>query len=176
MPVDSGPSKASEPPSWAGMPRCSAYQRDNASGSRAFRNTPPNPIAFAIRQLLAPSFQLPASSCGRQGYWLPRDETRARYSASRSISSSFGLCLASRGVRGALSSITRAGLGWPTRSRALAFTALVAENRAGLRFVTARLSMLYDPLERKRAPGSFFRNGVKAPDGALGHMAGTAGE
>jgi hypothetical protein len=32
-------------------------------------------------------------------------------------------------------------LGCPTRSRALAFTALLAENVAGLRFVMARLSM-----------------------------------
>jgi hypothetical protein len=32
-------------------------------------------------------------------------------------------------------------LGCPTRSRALAFTALVAENRAGLRFAMAKMSM-----------------------------------
>jgi len=35
----------------------------------------------------------------------------------------------------------RTGLGWPTRSRALAFTALAAENVLGLRFVMARMSM-----------------------------------
>ena len=56
------------------------------------------------------------------------------------ISSSLGLCLAARPVRGSVES-TRAGLGWPTRSRALALTALVAENRVGLRFLTARMSM-----------------------------------
>jgi hypothetical protein len=32
-------------------------------------------------------------------------------------------------------------LGWPTRSRALAFTAFVAENFPGLRFVMARTSL-----------------------------------
>jgi hypothetical protein len=32
-------------------------------------------------------------------------------------------------------------LGWPTRSRALALTALAAENRGGLRFGMARTSM-----------------------------------
>jgi hypothetical protein len=52
------------------------------------------------------------------------------------ISSSLGLCLASRPVRGSVFT-TRAGLGWPTCSRALAFTALVAENRPGFRFVVA---------------------------------------
>jgi len=40
-----------------------------------------------------------------------------------------------------LSLSTRAGFGWPTRSRALALTAFAAENRAGLRFVTAKTSM-----------------------------------
>src|SRR5271165_3700383 len=50
------------------------------------------------------------------------------------ISSSLGLCLVSRPVRGSVST-TRAGLGWPTRSRAFALTALVAENFPGLRFV-----------------------------------------
>jgi hypothetical protein len=35
----------------------------------------------------------------------------------------------------------REGLGWPTRSRALAFTALDTENLAGLRFVMAKKSM-----------------------------------
>jgi len=43
-------------------------------------------------------------------------------------------------VRGSVES-TRAGLGWPTRSRALALTALVAEKGVGLRFLTARMSM-----------------------------------
>lgn len=61
-------------------------------------------------------------------------------SASWMISSSFGLCLAARPVRSPVER-TRAGLGWPTRSRALALTALVAENFPGLRFVMARLSM-----------------------------------
>ena len=56
------------------------------------------------------------------------------------ISSSLGLCLVARPVRGSVS-ITRAGLGWPTRSRALALTALVAENFPGLRFVMASMSM-----------------------------------
>ena len=60
---------------------------------------------------------------------------RKRYSSCRIRSSSFGLCLASRPVRG-VSTTTLAGLGWPTRSRAFAFTAFVAENRPGLRFVT----------------------------------------
>ena len=35
----------------------------------------------------------------------------------------------------------REGFGWPTRSRALALTALVAEKWAGLRFAMARMSM-----------------------------------
>ena len=56
------------------------------------------------------------------------------------MSSSLGLCLVARPVRGSVER-TRAGLGWPTRSRALALTALVAEKRGGLRFVTARTSM-----------------------------------
>jgi len=56
------------------------------------------------------------------------------------ISSSLGLCLALRPVRG-LSATTRDGLGWPTRSRALALTALAAEKRAGLRFPMTRMSM-----------------------------------
>ncbi len=56
------------------------------------------------------------------------------------ISSSLGLCLAARPVRGSVA-ITRAGLGWPTRSRALALTALAAENFPGLRFVMASMSM-----------------------------------
>src|ERR1035441_9305711 len=62
------------------------------------------------------------------------------------ISSSLGLCLVARPVRGSVDS-TPAGLGWPTRSRALAFTALMAENGVGLRFVTARTSM--EEIERK---------------------------
>jgi hypothetical protein len=62
------------------------------------------------------------------------------YSPLRMISSSLGLCLIWRPVRGSVS-MTRAGLGCPTSSRALALTALVAENVAGLRFVMARLSM-----------------------------------
>ena len=64
------------------------------------------------------------------------------YSSCRRISSSLGLCLASRPVRGSVSN-TRAGLGWPTRARALAFTALVAENFAGLRFLMPQLAFLY---------------------------------
>ena len=48
--------------------------------------------------------------------------------------------MVARPVRGSVS-ITRAGLGWPTRSRALALTALVAENFPGLRFVMASMSM-----------------------------------
>ena len=43
-------------------------------------------------------------------------------------------------MRGSVST-TRAGLGWPTRSRALALTALVAEKRAGLRLAMAKMSM-----------------------------------
>ena len=62
------------------------------------------------------------------------------YSSCPMISSSLGLCLALRPVRG-LSATTRDGLGWPTRSRALALTALAAENRTGLRFPMARMSM-----------------------------------
>ena len=61
-----------------------------------------------------------------------------RYSSWRMISSSLGLCLMARPVRGSVS-ITRAGFGWPMRSRALALTALAAENFPGLRFVMARL-------------------------------------
>jgi len=85
-------------------------------------------------------------SCG-EGFGPPRFQKgfAARrfghsYSSWRMISSSLGLCLVSRPVRGSVS-MTRAGLGWPTRSRALAFTALVAENIPGLRFVMARMSM-----------------------------------
>jgi len=51
-----------------------------------------------------------------------------------------GLCFVARPVRGSVES-TRAGLGCPTRSRALDLTALVAEKGVGLRFVTARSSM-----------------------------------
>lgn len=65
---------------------------------------------------------------------------RQRYPSCRMTSSSLGLCLTARPVRG-FSSITRAGLGWPTRSRALALTALAAEKRAGLRFAMVRMSM-----------------------------------
>src|SRR5208282_5871560 len=61
-------------------------------------------------------------------------------SSCRMSWSRLGLCLASRPVRGSLST-TRAGLGWPTRSRALALTAFVAVNLGGLRFVMARKSM-----------------------------------
>ena len=64
----------------------------------------------------------------------------AGYSAWRRISSSFGLCLAWRPVRGS-DWTTRLGLGWPTRSLALALTALDAEKVGGLRFVMARTSM-----------------------------------
>src|SRR5205814_4930602 len=39
MPKDDGPSKASEPPSCRGIPRCWAYQAESFSGSLAFRNT-----------------------------------------------------------------------------------------------------------------------------------------
>src|SRR6202453_2254581 len=52
------------------------------------------------------------------------------------ICSSWGLCFCSRPVRGSVSS-TRAGFGCPTLSRALSFTALVAENFPGLRLVMA---------------------------------------
>ncbi len=62
------------------------------------------------------------------------------YSSPRRIWSSFGLCFALRPVRG-LSGSTREGFGWPTRSRALAFTAFAAEKTAGLRFAMAKLSM-----------------------------------
>jgi hypothetical protein len=62
------------------------------------------------------------------------------HSASRITSSSLGLCLVSRPVRGS-DSTTRAGFGWPTRSRALAFTDLATENFPGLRFVMASMSM-----------------------------------
>jgi hypothetical protein len=44
----------------------------------------------------------------------------------------------------------RAGFGCPTRSRALAFTALVAENGVGLRFVMASMSM--EEFGTKRKP------------------------
>src|ERR1035437_5745789 len=50
-------------------------------------------------------------------------------------------------------SITRAGFGWPTRSRALALTALVAENFPGLRFVMASMSMKEVLPEWKCPPG-----------------------
>lgn len=59
-----------------------------------------------------------------------------RYSSSRSTSSSWGLCFRARPVLGSVST-TRDALGWPTRSRALAFTALVTENLPGLRFFIA---------------------------------------
>jgi len=62
------------------------------------------------------------------------------YSSCRISSSSFGLCFTSRPWRGSVS-MARAGLGWPTRSRALALTALAAENLPGLRFVILRMSM-----------------------------------
>jgi hypothetical protein len=56
------------------------------------------------------------------------------------ISSIFGLCFAFRPVRGA-SGKTREGFGWPTRSRALAFTAFAAENPVFFRFAMAKTSM-----------------------------------
>jgi hypothetical protein len=62
------------------------------------------------------------------------------YSSCRKTSSNLGLCLVERPVRGSVES-TREGLGWPTRSRALALTALVAENLSSLRFVMAKMSM-----------------------------------
>ena len=62
------------------------------------------------------------------------------YSVWRRRSSSLGLCLAWRPVRGS-DWTTRLGLGWPTRSLALALTALDAEKVAGLRFVMASMSM-----------------------------------
>ena len=68
----------------------------------------------------------------------PRSFGRNQDSPCWMISSSLGLCLAWRPVRGSVFMI-RAGLGWPTRSRALALTALAAENFPGLRFVMARL-------------------------------------
>ena len=64
----------------------------------------------------------------------------AGYSPWRRSSSSFRLCLAWRPVRGS-DWTTRLGLGWPTRSLALALTALDAEKVAGLRFVMASMSM-----------------------------------
>jgi hypothetical protein len=55
-------------------------------------------------------------------------------------SSNFGLCFAFRPVRGA-SGRTREGFGWPTRSRAFAFTAFAAENSAFFRFAIVSTSM-----------------------------------
>src|ERR1039458_5950624 len=49
MPVDSGPSKPSDPPPWSGMPKCVAYHWASAFGSRALRKMPPMPTAFAIK-------------------------------------------------------------------------------------------------------------------------------
>ena len=111
--ADSGPAKINDP-LW--ILKLDKYQPDKASRRRALKKTPPSPTALA----------LPNPPCA--------------YSSWRMISSILGLCLASRPVRGSVES-TRAGLGWPTRSRALALTALVAENLAGLRFAMARVSM-----------------------------------
>ena len=58
----------------------------------------------------------------------------------RRISSSVVLYFEARPTRGSVS-ITFAGLGCPTRSRALAFTAFVTENSECLRFFMATLSM-----------------------------------
>jgi len=55
-------------------------------------------------------------------------------------SSSLGLCLTARPVRG-LVLIILDGLGWPILCRALALTALAAENFSGLRFFMASMSM-----------------------------------
>lgn len=51
-----------------------------------------------------------------------------------------GLCFTFRPVRG-FSSIARAGFGWPTRSRAFAFTAFAAENPLALFFATIPYSL-----------------------------------
>ena len=64
------------------------------------------------------------------------------------ISSTLGLYFALRPVGGAPGR-TRDGFGWPTRSRALAFTAFVAEKRAGFRLAMAKLSMRQNALKRK---------------------------
>lgn len=93
------------------IPRCSSCQGANTTKFRDFRET----------------------STHAHGVY-------SRQSSLRINSSSFVLCFTSRPVRGPLW-ITRAGLGWPTRSRALAFTVFEAENVPGLRFVMARTSM-----------------------------------
>jgi len=54
------------------------------------------------------------------------------------------LYFALRPVRGA-SGNTRDGFGWPTRSRALAFTAFAAENPIFFRFVIVTMSMEQKP-------------------------------
>src|SRR5271157_3602247 len=69
------------------------------------------------------------------------------------ISSSLGLCLAARPVRGSVL-ITLAGLGWPTLCRALALTALAAENFPGLRFFMASMSMK-EVLRKWKGPPGF---------------------
>ncbi len=58
--------------------------------------------------------------------------------------------------------MARAGLGWPTRSRALALTALAAENLPGLRFVILRMSM-EEVLPEWKPPPAFGRRCLPLP-------------
>lgn len=71
-----------------------------------------------------------------------RRRARNRYSSRCRICSSFSLCFACLPVLG-FSSTMRTGLGCPTRSRAFAFTAFVAENFAGFRLGIAMSSIQY---------------------------------
>src|SRR5664279_445150 len=48
MPIDGGPSKIRDLSSAGVIPRCVAYHADSAFGSRAFRKTPPIPVALAM--------------------------------------------------------------------------------------------------------------------------------
>jgi hypothetical protein len=109
------------------------------------------------------------SGCGPRGGGLKNAAHSSRlghgYSSCRMICSSLGLCFCSRPVLGSVSS-TRAGLGCPTRSRALSFTALVAENFPGLRLVMAH---------RLRSPRLKVEYGVDRPFRARAGDHGRAG-
>jgi hypothetical protein len=80
---------------------------------------------------------------GRERFWIAgarkcfaEDNSLAMtYSSLESISASVGLCFDLRRSARGLSSMTRSALGWPTRARAFALTALTAENFFAFFFV-----------------------------------------
>ncbi len=89
-------------------------RRGWSQGENSCRRTPFHSDSHRFAPAIRPPVHSPVRSCGR--VWR---------------------CLGLRVLAFLGSSITRSGRGWPTRSRALALTALTTENFSGLRFLLA---------------------------------------